>query len=291
MKISFVGAGKVGTTLGLFFKENGYHVEGYYSRTFESAKKASELTNTKAYNDLELLVSNSDMIWITTNDDQIERVANQLSKLKNIHEGQIIVHASGAHSSEILNTLKQRGCIVFSVHPLQAFSDTKTALKALKDTTFTIEGDNKKINIITEILDKTNNPYFTIDTSGKALYHAAACILSNYLVTLIDAAYNLFEKSGIERSKIYNATLPLIMGTLGNIKSKDRVEALTGPIKRGDESTIKKHIEAIGRNSPLQEDIYRFMGLKTIEMLEKNNKIQNNDIQKIKEILRRNENE
>lgn len=268
MRMSFIGAGKVGTSLGLYFKGKGFEISGYYSKTYASALHASELTGSTAFNSLEELSSYSDMIWITTNDDSIEGVGGQLAQLKNISEGMIIAHASGAHSSEILLELKQKGCFIYSIHPLQAFAQFETALEELKATVFTIEGDEERLSIIKEIFNKTNNPHFIIQKEGKALYHAGACVLSNYLITLVDVAFKLFQQAGIDRSEIFEATLPLIMGTLKNIQVKDTRDALTGPIQRGDEETIKNHIKAIGEKLPQEKEFYEFMGLKTVEMIQ-----------------------
>lgn len=267
MKMSFIGAGKVGTSLGLYFKSKGFVINGYYSKTYASALNASQLTESTVFHSLEELSSESDMIWITTNDDSIDEIGRQLVALKVLSEGTIVAHVSGAHSSEILVDLKQKGCFIYSIHPLQAFAQIDTSLKELQSTVFTIEGDAEKRLVVEEIFKKTNNPHFMIEKEGKALYHAGACVLSNYLITLLDAAFNLFQQSGMERDKIFEATLPLIMGTLKNIEIKDTVNALTGPIQRGDEQTIKNHIKAIGDQLPQEKEFYQFMGLKTIEMV------------------------
>ncbi|PKM51298.1 MAG: DUF2520 domain-containing protein [Firmicutes bacterium HGW-Firmicutes-7] len=267
MRMSFIGAGKVGTSLGLYLKNKGFIISGYYSKSYASATNAGELTGSIPFRSLEELAVESDMIWITTNDDSIEEIGHQLAALKCVSEGTIIAHASGAHSSEILAGLKERGCFIYSIHPLQAFAQVETAVEELKATVFTIEGDQEKRALIKKIFNRTGNSCFIIEKEGKALYHAGACIMSNYLITLIDVALNLFQQAGLDRKKILEATRPLIMGTLNNIQLKDTKNALTGPIQRGDEVTIKNHIAAIGDNLPQEKEFYKFMGLKTLEMI------------------------
>jgi hypothetical protein len=86
-----------------------------------------------------------------------------------------------------------------------------------------------------------------IEDENKALYHAAACVASNYLVTLIDFAQYLYEKAGVPDSLAVKVMMPLIEGTLSNIKELGTEQALTGPIVRGDVSTIAHHIEQLER--------------------------------------------
>lgn len=279
MKMSFIGAGKVGTALGIYFKKKGFNIEGYYSRSNISSQKASKLTDSQAFDYIEQLAT-SDIIWITTNDDVIEEVGKQLAELETITDRHIIAHMSGAHGSSALNTLREKGCSVYSIHPLQAFASPELAVEALEKTVFTIEGSPEQLPIIKSIFDKTGNMNFIINEEGKTLYHAGACILSNYLVTLIDVAFNLFQQAGIERDKILDATMPLIMGTLNNIKIKDTKASLTGPIQRSDYYTIQKHIAEISSKLPEEIEFYQFMGLKTLQMIEDNKSVEQIEILK-----------
>jgi predicted dinucleotide-binding enzyme len=47
MKIGFIGAGKVGFSLGKYFCEHGLDVIGYFSRNPQSALQAAEFTGTR----------------------------------------------------------------------------------------------------------------------------------------------------------------------------------------------------------------------------------------------------
>ena len=68
MAIGFIGAGKVGFSMGKFFMQGGVPVTGYYSRRQESAQEAASFTNTKAYAELEELVQDSDALFLTVPD-------------------------------------------------------------------------------------------------------------------------------------------------------------------------------------------------------------------------------
>jgi predicted short-subunit dehydrogenase-like oxidoreductase (DUF2520 family) len=276
MNISFIGAGAVGTALGLYLKKHNIKVVGYYSKTYNSALNASELTETKAFKSLNELINVSKFIFITTNDNAISEVANNLSKLIDSFEGYIVAHTSGALTTEVLDELEKKGALTFSIHPLQTFVDPKVTCDKLSNTMFAIEG-NKDIDVIKKLLDSTNNNYTVIDKLNKPLYHAGACIVSNYLVTLLKSGFKLFKEAGFREEDIFDSIEPLIMGTLNNIKSIGIDNALTGPLARGDSKTIKNHINNI--NDRELNDFYKYMGLQTLELI--NNGLDYKEIESI----------
>lgn len=264
--VSFIGAGKVGTSLGIYFKDNGLNIGGYFSRSMQSAEQASTLTHSTAYAGLENLVNDSQIIWITTPDDSIKTVAEQISEL-NIANKKTFIHASGSITSDTLNCLKEKGHRVCSAHPLLAFSDITKAVSALKDTAFFIEGQTNNLAEIKKILAKTGNNYHIIDKKNKPAYHAAAAILSNYLVTLVHASNQLFDLVGIDEKTLGDASLILVKSVLDNLQGKTPAEALTGPIKRGDAETVKKHLEVLEQNLPELTEFYKLMGRETMRMI------------------------
>ena len=74
MRAGFIGAGKVGFSLGKYLKENGVEITGYFSKSPESAKSAADFTNTKLYKSIENILSDSDTLFITVPDGQISKV-------------------------------------------------------------------------------------------------------------------------------------------------------------------------------------------------------------------------
>ncbi len=264
---SFIGAGKVGTSLGVFFKENGIDICGYFSRTLKNAETAASLTSSKAYTELENLVNESRFIWITTNDDAIESVANQIAELK-ISEKKTFIHASGLKTSNALIALKKQGHKICSAHPLLAFSTVEQAVKMLSKTTFFLEGEQDDLLDIKQIFKDKNLKFAEIKKEQKAAYHAGACIISNYLVTLVHASNQLFELAGIPNNILSPATNTLITSALQNLEGKEPKEALTGPIKRGDAETVKKHIEILSKDLPELAELYKVLGKETMNMID-----------------------
>lgn len=102
MQIGFIGAGKVGVSLGKYLKEKGRKVGGYYSLSPKSAKWAAEFTETSYYESLQEIISSCDMILFTVPDGAIARVWEEAEPYVS---GKVIGHCSGLHSSKIFSTI------------------------------------------------------------------------------------------------------------------------------------------------------------------------------------------
>lgn len=272
-KIAFIGAGKVAKTLSLYFKEKNFKIVGCFSRNFESAKKMAELTHSIAFVTLHNLISESNMIWITTSDDEIENVVSAIFQLKNIEkkEQKLILHTSGVHSINLLLPLKKQGYSVASAHPLMAFGEDERTVKRMNKVFFATEEEENSVLSVSQFLNQCGNKTFTIEQQNKRLYHTAAVFLSNYLVTLLDVSYAVFAKAGISPEQTHDALQPLIESVFDNMSGKSGAEALTGPIKRGDKKTILNHIEELESKFPQFVDLYKALGKQTSIMIENEN--------------------
>jgi predicted short-subunit dehydrogenase-like oxidoreductase (DUF2520 family) len=267
MGIGFIGAGKVATAFGRYLHGHGIAISGYFDRHAEKTARASNATRSRSFPNAGALASQSEIVLITTRDDQIADVCRDLCSQNKIDAHHLVGHMSGAHSSRILDDAHRLGAAVFSLHPLQAFADEDKALAELPKTFFSLEGEGNRLQSVRQILMQTGNRFFSISSEHKTLYHLSACILSNYLVTLMDCGLAALSKSGIDPGDGFLAMRPLIEGTLSNIARLGPAKALTGPIARGDAGTIQRHLEAL--NTPGLEDIgliYRQMGLQTLEL-------------------------
>lgn len=162
MKFGFIGAGKVGFSLGKYLADNNQNVVGYYSIINEEAIEAAKFTGSKYYENMEQLVEDSEVLFLTVPDGQIENLWNQLkSSHKNwmakynkpLLNNKIVCHCSGALSSDIFSSIAEYESFGYSIHPLFAVSNRYESYKELSDSYFTIEGNIEKINKMKELFE------------------------------------------------------------------------------------------------------------------------------------------
>lgn len=243
MRVGFVGAGKVGFTLGRYFTERNVCVSGYYSRSLKSSKEAAAFTKTKYYEKIEELIKESDTLFLTVPDGSIREVCSELTKAD--IEGKIICHCSGAMSSMVFSGIRQKGAYGYSVHPICAVGDKLTGYRDFSKVYLTIEGDEAYLTQLQELFLSLGNQAEVISAEKKIRYHAAAVFASNLMVGLYDSAVELFTSCGLSSAFSEAALRSLFYGNAEKIAEHGAVAALSGPVERGDAETVEKHLEEL----------------------------------------------
>ncbi|SLM31630.1 putative coenzyme F420-dependent NADP oxidoreductase [Desulfamplus magnetovallimortis] len=272
-KISIIGCGRVGTALAVYLGLAGYKIAGLASRTSESAKKTATASGQgTVFNDPCDAVMAGDIIFITTPDNLIETVCSELADglCQKRLDGKIFYHCSGAISSAILQKAAAQGAITGSIHPLQSFAPYKHGQPSpFKGVNISLEGDEQAVKSGHKMIEELGAKPFSIPTKAKTLYHAAAVVASNYLVTLEHFALQLLHEVGLEEKKAYEILEPLIHGTLSNIKNRGSSSALTGPVARGDVGIVENHLKKIDDLSHDFSMLYSVLGLSALELAKK----------------------
>ena len=193
----------------------------------------------------DLVVSDDDpeLVMLCVPDAAIAEVARQ------VPVGPWVAHVSGATPLASLTPHTQR----FSVHPLQTFTRDRGD-EQFDGAWAAVTGENvESIGRAIWLADLLGLRPFLLADADRAAYHAGAAIASNYLVTLYRSAARLFESAGAPPE----ALVPLMRRTI------DNGFQLTGPIARGDAATIEAHLDAIRRQAPDLEPMYRALAAAT----------------------------
>ncbi len=289
--IAIIGLGKVGTALGFLLRSAGYEIEAVSDFSPESLIQGVEFTGGKAFADASLAASEADTIFITTWDDAIETTCEEISQKGAIQPGDKVVHVSGAGGLDILDSARKCGAYVASIHPLQSFADARSAIKNLPGSTFGITANDEIYDWAVEIVTALGGTHFAVAEEDKPLHHAAACMASNYLVTLMSIVEGIYQSLGLKDVEARNAFWPLVRGTITNIEKKGIAPSLTGPIARGDIGTVKKHLSVFHSRYPSLLPIYREMGLFTADIGRKNETLSEERFEEIKTLLREEQND
>ena len=283
VKIGIIGAGTVGSALAIRLAENGYHVVAVSSHTFTSAEiLAQAVMGCQAVATNQMVADIADIVFIATPDGVIPEVASELKW----HKGQSVVHCSGADSTETLQPARQMGANIGVFHPLQTFASVKRAVDNIPGSTFAIEAEEPLLTTLKQMAETLDCRWIELKASDKVVYHTAAVIACNYLVTLVKLADDLWETFGIPREQATKALLPLLKGTLNNIENVGIPQALTGPIARGDIDTVKKHLAALQKEAPDVLSTYCELGLQTIPIAQAKGRIDEDKADELRAVLK-----
>jgi predicted short-subunit dehydrogenase-like oxidoreductase (DUF2520 family) len=283
LKLGFIGAGTVGTALAVLLNDKGYTVTAVSSRSHSSAKNlAKAVDGCRVLNSNQEVADTAELVFITTPDDTIATVASQV----NWHNGQSVVHCSGADSTATLEPARQAGTAVGGFHPLQTFAGVKQAIENIPGSTFAIEAEGQLLDTLKGMATALGGNWIELKASDKVAYHAAAVIACNYLVTLVKLATDLWQTFSVPPDQATRALLPLIRGTLHNIETIGIPQCLTGPIARGDTGTIQKHLATLQEKAPALLTPYRELGLQTVPIALAKGKINQQQAGELERLLK-----
>ena len=266
LRISIVGAGRLGTALGRALHRNGHRIELVVAKHAASARRAAGLIDHRAASlsqaQLDRLnppgfhrLFESDLILIATPDDVLAPVAQSLASVfRTLHakrpqnratRRRIALHTSGALSSDVIKPLRTSGFAIASLHPLISIADPKSSWKAFEGAYFCVEGERDAVRLARSIVRDLNGNSFTIDAKSKALYHAAAVMSSGHVTALFDMAIEMLAHCGLSSRRAQQILLPLLASAAANLGTKNPAQALTGTFARGDLTTARKHLAAM----------------------------------------------
>ncbi|MGC1182385.1 Rossmann-like and DUF2520 domain-containing protein [Legionella sp.] len=245
--VNIVGAGHLGKTIGnLLLKHQLVTIGGICNTSKISAESAIKFIGGGTYYPAICELPSADITFITTPDDLIKQACDELSKNPFLKQENIVLHCSGSLTSDTLNSASNKGCFVASVHPMRSFAKPELSIEEYQGTYCAMEGDEKSLPILKSLFEKIGSITYQIDKSKKSLYHAAGVFSSNYLVTLAQQALTCMQESGVETEIAMHIITNLMKGSISNLeKTLSPKQSLTGPIQRGDVSTIEKHMDAL----------------------------------------------
>ena len=249
--IGIVGCGRMGTALAKTLGDKGYAIVGVSSLHLSSAQRLAGICGISETTDRPWEITRkADVVFLTTPDGVIESVCESISMQNGFSPAGVVLHCSGAHPSTILASARKSGASIGSMHPLQSFASVDITQNPFKGIRVAIEGDSEAVSMSDQMARDLEALPLKILTEGKPLYHAAAVVASNFLVTLMGVAFRLIQQAGVPSEEAFSVLKPLIEGTLINIDRVGVHQALTGPVVRGDVQTVETHIQAIGQTMP-----------------------------------------
>jgi predicted short-subunit dehydrogenase-like oxidoreductase (DUF2520 family) len=274
--IGIAGAGRLGQALGRLLRDRGQPVAAIAGRDpGRTATAAAFIYNDVLLKDV-LPVSYSDLpshaarILICVPDDALPAVTTTLAAQGHID---IALHTCGSRGPEALAALESRGASCATLHPLQTVTTPEQGLADLPGSSFGITSasgsdtdSSPALEWALEIVRLLDGHTLTIAPENRPLYHAAAVMASNYIATMLDASVILMGLAGVPAEAALQALGPLVRASVNNSLAMGPVQALTGPIERGDEHTVAAHLHALDNAPESVRQLYRQAGLHAIEV-------------------------
>ena len=261
--VGFIGAGRVAGALAPALAAAGYRVAVVASRTVASAELVAGRVPGATATDAQGVVDAAELVFLTTSDAAIGHVAGALRW----RDGQAAVHCSGALTLEPLAAARRQGALTGSWHPFQTFGAEGTAT-TLEGVTFGIEAEAGLYDRLFELAERVGGVGLPVPAGARALYHAASVMSCGYLTTLLHEAEALWTRAGLPPEAAGPAIGVLAETTLANLRRAGAGAALSGPTARGDEATVRLHLDALAANAPELLPLYAAVSARSAVLAE-----------------------
>ena len=215
--VRIIGGGRAGASMAAAMSEAGWHVQPILGRDSPRSEIAAAAIGT-------------DLVLIATPDAVVATVAAAIRPAADT----VVAHLCGSLGLDVLAPHELRA----SLHPVMSLPDAAIGARRLLDGGwFAVAGDPLVRDVVTDL----GGQVLEVHDADRAAYHAAAVIASNHLVALLGQAERVAATAGVP----FAALMDLVHATVDNVAGLGPARALTGPAARGDDETLRRHLEAI----------------------------------------------
>ncbi|MFD2914709.1 Rossmann-like and DUF2520 domain-containing protein [Psychroserpens luteus] len=241
ISVVILGAGNVAHHLyKAFFSSENVTVTQWYNRNIQSMRPFNN--EVQLTDNLSQLIE-ADIYIIAVSDDAISELSQQLP-----FEDRLVVHTSGSVSPYDIDMKNRRGIL----YPLQTFS--REANIDFSEVPLCIETLMRKdYDQLKELGQSISNNVKRVNSDQRASLHLAAVFVNNFTNQLFRIAHEITESQGAE----FDLLKPLILETANKVQDLSPFKAQTGPAKRNDKKTIKRHLKMLDNED--HKDIYKLM--------------------------------
>jgi predicted short-subunit dehydrogenase-like oxidoreductase (DUF2520 family) len=282
LRVGVIGAGRVGAVLGAALARAGHDVVAVSAVSRESLRRAERLLPEVPVVPPPEVVAAADFVLLAVPDDELRALVTGLATTDAWRPGQLVAHTSGAVGISVLDPAAARGVLALALHPVMTFAGRPEDLDRLIGAAFGVTAPEELRPVAETLVVEIGGDPIWVPELARPLYHAALTIGANHLTTLVNDARDLLDRAGVEHSARLLA--PLLSAALDNaLRLGDA--ALTGPISRGDVSTVASHLATLSGEAPDVVASYIAMARRTAERAEASGRLRAEQAAEIRNVL------
>ena len=256
-RLFVMGAGRAGKGLARALRASGVEIVGMHGTRVDAEQGITAGQFPPG-------IGQASIVLVTVRDAQLDGALRELLEAR-LAASAVVLHASGAAHPGAIDELRSTGRAVGTFHPLVPLANPERAAEVLRNAWIGIDGDGAAVAAGERLAARLSAHTLRIPPGTKARYHAAAVFASNFPTVLAALAHRLLKSAGVSEKESWDAVLHLMVASVSNIHANRPVDALTGPIVRGDVDTVVTHVHAL-RDDAEAIAIYRALSSAAVEM-------------------------
>ncbi|KQY23128.1 NADH-ubiquinone oxidoreductase [Cellulomonas sp. Root485] len=243
--VGVVGSGRVGAVLGSALRGAGHPVVAVSAISEASRERAATLLPGVPVLDIPEVVRRSELVLLTVPDDALADLVRGLADVGAWQVGQIVVHTSGRFGVDVLAPARAAGVIPLALHPAMTFTGTSLDLARLVGCSFAVTAPSPVLPIGQALVVEIGGEPVVLAEEARGLYHAALAHGANHLVVLVAQAAQALAAAGVgDPGRMLGPLLEAALDGALRAEGTDgpgAINALTGPVRRGDAGTVREH--------------------------------------------------
>jgi predicted short-subunit dehydrogenase-like oxidoreductase (DUF2520 family) len=262
LRVGIIGPGRAGIALGRALARAGHEITGASAVSEASKQRARDNFPRARLTEPAQVLADADLVLMTVPDDVLPGLIEGLAATEAPYAGRLVAHASGAHGVRVLEPATRAGALPLALHPVMTFTGREDDVDRIKGVSFGVTApDPLRPAAEALVIEMGGEPVF-IAEQDRPLYHAALAFAANHLVTLVAEAASLLRQAGADNPE--RMLGPLLGAALDNaLRFGDA--GLTGPVARGDDSTVAAHVEVLGARDQAALPAYRALARLTAD--------------------------
>lgn len=286
-KINIIGCGKAAGSLSrLWVEADSIGIGDVMNRSLESAERAvARAGSGRAVADVSDM-GPADYWLIGANDDRIESLAVLLSDRAPSLKGSLVFHLAGRFGLEVLEPLAATGACLAALHPVRSLTDAKISVDEFRGTACVAEGPAVALDLLRPLITSIGGTWLPVDSIDRGLYHASVSIVSNITKAVAWKAQKWQQKAGLPAATAASVTHQLLQSTMVDLARAGAKKTITGPVVRGDTSTIEAHLDAIRDSHPEDIDVYRVLARTVLELAQERGDLNEETLERFTNLFR-----
>lgn len=265
--INIIGCGRAASSLAGLWREAGVvRVSCIMNRSAaSSALAASRIGAGRPVSRLDSMEP-ADFWLIGTTDDQIENVARALSTGKEQVHDALVFHLAGRFGLDVLKLLRRDSVHLAALHPVRSLAGSPVSREDFAGTACVAEGEEEALARLMPLVTAIGGTWLPVAAIDRGLYHASVSIISNITKAVAWKAQKWQRKAGLSDETAQAVTHQLLHSTMEDLFRAGARQSITGPVVRGDTSTIEAHIEALMKSHPEDVEVYRVLAHTVLDL-------------------------
>ena len=232
-------------------------------------------------------MGHADFWLIGANDSQIQKLASDLAEARDNLEGALVFHLAGRFGLDVLKPLDRSGAQLAALHPVRSLTDAQISVDDFAGTACVAEGTSAALDLLKPLITSIGGSWLPVSAIDRGLYHASVSIVSNITKSVAWKAQKWQQKAGLPADTAAAVTHQLLQSTMEDLTRAGARQTITGPVVRGDTSTIEAHMDALRASHPEDIDVYRVLARTVLELAQERGDLDEETLQRFIVLFRK----